>query len=123
MKFSSTERFKMHWYHLPTSASDIMIDKDFFLGFIKVHILYHASKEEIYGVEILDELSRHGYSLSPGTLYPALHLLERQSCLKSRKETVNGKVRKYYTITPEGREMLEKSKMKIRELVDEVLGS
>jgi len=100
-----------------------MIDKDFFLGFIKVHILHHASKEEIYGVEILDELRRHGYSLSPGTLYPALHLLERQGYLKSRKETVNGKVRKYYTITPEGSEMLEKSKMKIRELVDEVLGS
>ncbi len=98
-----------------------MIDKDFFLGFIKVHILYHASKEEIYGVEILDELRRHGYSLSPGTLYPTLHLLEKQSCLKSRRETVNGKVRKYYSITPEGLEILEKSKIKIRELVEEVL--
>ncbi len=98
-----------------------MIDKDFFLGFIKVHILYHASKEEIYGVEILDELRRHGYSLSPGTLYPTLHFLERQGYLRSRKETVNGKVRKYYTITPEGLEMLEKSKMKIKELIDEVL--
>ncbi|SNQ60634.1 PadR family transcriptional regulator [Candidatus Methanoperedens nitratireducens] len=100
-----------------------MIDKDFFLGFIKVHILHHARKEEIYGVEILDELRRHGYSLSPGTLYPTLHLLERKGYLKSRKETVNGKVRKYYAITPAGSEMLEKSKMKIRELVDEVLGS
>lgn len=100
-----------------------MIDKDFLLGFIKVHILHHASKEEIYGVEILDELRRHGYSLSPGTLYPTLHLLERQGYLKSRKENVHGKVRKYYAITPEGSEMLEKSKMKIRELVDEVLGS
>lgn len=99
-----------------------MIDKDFFLGFIKVHILHHASKEEIYGVEILDELKRHGYSLSPGTLYPALHLLERQGYLKSRKEVVNGKVRKYYSITPEGLEMLDKSKMKIKELVEEVLG-
>ncbi|HLB71055.1 MAG TPA: PadR family transcriptional regulator [Candidatus Methanoperedens sp.] len=99
-----------------------MIDKDFFLGFIKVHILHHASKDEIYGVEILDELRRHGYSLSPGTLYPALHLLERRGYLKSRKEIVNGKVRKYYSITSDGLEMLEKSKMKIRELVDEVLG-
>jgi len=98
-----------------------MIDKDFFLGFIKVHILHHASEEEIYGVEILEELRRHGYSLSPGTLYPTLHLLERQGHLKSRKETVNGKVRKYYSITPEGLEMLEKSKMKIKELIDEVL--
>lgn len=98
-----------------------MVDKGFFLGFIKVHILHHASEEEIYGVEILDELKKHGYSLSPGTLYPTLHNLERQGYLKSRKETVNGKVRKYYSITLEGLVMLEKSKMKIKELISEVL--
>jgi len=98
-----------------------MVDKGFFLGFIKVHILHHASEEEIYGVEILEELRKHGYSLSPGTLYPALHHLERQGYLKSRKEIVNGKVRKYYSITLEGLVMLEKSKMKIKELISEVL--
>ncbi len=91
------------------------------MGFIKIHILYHASKEEIYGVEILEELRGHGYTMSPGTLYPALHFLERNGYLKSRKEIVKGKVRKYYTITPQGLEMLEKSKAKIKELIDEIL--
>ena len=44
-----------------------MLDREFFLGFIKIHILYHASKEPIFGVEIAEELARHGYSISPGT--------------------------------------------------------
>ena len=58
--------------------------KDFFLGFIKIHILYHASREPIYGVEILEELERHGYRLSPGTLYPTLHRLEKEGYLESK---------------------------------------
>ena len=44
--------------------------RNFFLGFIKIHILYHASKEPIYGQEFSDELHRHGYEISFGTLYP-----------------------------------------------------
>ena len=52
--------------------------RNIFLGFIRIHILYHASKEEIFGVEIMRELKRHGYSISPGTLYPILHSLESQ---------------------------------------------
>lgn len=95
--------------------------KNIFLGFIRIHILYHASKEEIFGVEIMKELKRHGYSPSPGTLYPILHSLEKQKYLISRKETVKGKIRKYYKITKKGIDTLEKSKAKIRELVAEVL--
>ena len=95
--------------------------RNIFLGFIRIHILYHASKEEIFGVEIMKELKRHGYSISPGTLYPILHSLEKQKYLQSRKEVVNGKMRKYYKITRKGNNALDKSKEKIRELVDEVL--
>ncbi|MDR9460005.1 MAG: PadR family transcriptional regulator, partial [Dehalococcoidia bacterium] len=62
--------------------------KDFFLGFIKIHILYHASRDPIYGVEILEELGRHGYRLSPGTLYPTLHRLEKEGYLESRSKVV-----------------------------------
>ncbi|MBI4757489.1 MAG: helix-turn-helix transcriptional regulator, partial [Chloroflexi bacterium] len=43
--------------------------RDFFLGSIKVHILYHASQGPVYGIEMMEELRRHGYELSPGTLY------------------------------------------------------
>ncbi|MBM3155981.1 MAG: helix-turn-helix transcriptional regulator [Chloroflexi bacterium] len=95
--------------------------KDFFLGFIKIHILYHASKEPIYGLEILKELGRHGYKLSPGTLYPTLHRLESEGYLTVEKKVVEGKVRKYYSTTKRGRVVLSKSRAKIAELVEEVL--
>jgi len=94
--------------------------RNIFLGFIRIHILYHASKEEIFGVEIMKELKRHGYSISPGTLYPTLHSLENQKYLISRKKVVGGKVRKYYKITKKGSNVLDKSKIKIKELVNEI---
>ena len=95
--------------------------KDFLLGFIKIHILYHASKEPIYGVEIREELGRHGYQLSPGTLYPTLHLLESDGYLERQCRVVAGKVRNYYTITEKGRGALNEARGKIRELVTEVI--
>jgi len=98
-----------------------MLDREFFLGFIRIHILYHASKEQIFGVEIAEELARHGYSISPGTLYPLLHRLQKEGYLESISEVVNGRVRKYYRATAEGKLVLEQSKRKIRELVTEVI--
>jgi DNA-binding PadR family transcriptional regulator len=95
--------------------------KDFFIGFIKIHILYHASREPIYGVEIRDELERHGYRLSPGTLYPTLHRLERDGYLESSSKVVSGKVRKYYNITERGLIALNEARQKTAELVNEVL--
>ena len=98
-----------------------MLDREFFLGFIKIHILYHASKEAIFGVAITEELARHGYDLSPGTLYPVLHRLEKAGYLESASQVVNGRVRKYYQATAEGKQALEESKKKIKELVTEVI--
>lgn len=95
--------------------------KEFFLGFVKIHILYHASKEPIYGVWIQEELGRHGYRLSPGTLYPTLHRLEKDSYLERQSRVVAGKVRHYYTITEKGREALNEAREKIRELINEVI--
>ena len=98
-----------------------MIEREFFLGFIKIHILYHASKEPIFGLGIVEELIRHGYYLSPGTLYPTLHRLAKEGYLKQDSKLVGGKVRKYYTITESGLEVLKQARDKISELVDEVL--
>ncbi len=95
--------------------------KDFFLGFVKIHILYHASREPVYGAGLLEELGRHGYRLSPGTIYPALHRLQTEGYLDVRKRLVGGKVRKYYTITDRGLSVLKEAKRRIVELVDEVV--
>ena len=98
-----------------------MVDREFFLGFIKIHILYHAAREPIFGAEITLELARHGYKISPGTLYPTLHRLEREGYLKSSSAVVNGRVRKYYRATDGGKRVLEQARGKIRELVTEVI--
>ncbi len=98
-----------------------MLDREFFLGFIKIHILYHASKEPIFGVEIAEELARHGYSISSGTLYPTLHRLEKEGYLESISKVINGRMRKYYQATAEGKLVLKQSKKKIKELVTEVV--
>jgi PadR family transcriptional regulator PadR len=95
--------------------------RDFFLGFIKIHVLHHAAQEPIYGVAMIAELARHGYDLSPGTLYPLLHSLEEQGYLTRTDQVVDGRVRKYYAITDEGRAALQEAKHKIAELVQEVL--
>ncbi|HEC76207.1 MAG TPA: PadR family transcriptional regulator [Thermoplasmatales archaeon] len=98
-----------------------MLERKFFLGFIRIHLLYHASKSSIYGVEMIEELRRHGYNISPGTLYPILHSLEKEGFLVSESKNVDGKVRRYYRITKKGEKILREAKRKIKELIDEVM--
>jgi PadR family transcriptional regulator PadR len=95
--------------------------RDFFLGFIKVQLLHHASREPVYGVWFIEELARHDYHLSPGTLYPLLHNLEATGYLQREDRVVDGKVRKYYAITPLGKEALSEARTKINELVQEIM--
>jgi DNA-binding PadR family transcriptional regulator len=96
--------------------------REFFLGFIKIHILYHAAEGPVYGAELAEELAGHGYDLSPGTLYPTLHRLHEQGYLAREERVVGGRRRKYYTITEKGQAALEEARRKIAELVGEVLG-
>ena len=95
--------------------------REFFLGFIKIHILHHASKKAICGVWMIKELKRHGYAVGPSTVYPTLHQLEKLGYLKSKKVVVGGKRKIFYKITAQGLKVLGKSKGKIEELVNEVL--
>ena len=82
--------------------SELLI-RMFFGGFVRMHVLYHAVKEPIFGVEMMEELARHGYDVGAGTLYPMLHQLEEVGYLTSHTEVIAGKQRKYYRATPEGR--------------------
>ncbi len=95
--------------------------RDLLSGFIKIHILHHASQQPIYGLWLMEELARHGYTISPGTLYPTLHSLERAGYLTSEKRVVEGRQRRYYTITPAGEAALAEARARLVELVAEVL--
>ncbi len=96
------------------------MENEFFAGFIRLHILYHSAGEPIFGLGILRELRRHGYELSPGTLYPLLHRMEEKGLLKSEKELVAGKIRRVYTITDTGRQTFFEAREKVRELFGEL---
>ncbi len=98
-----------------------MVEREFFLGCIKIHRLYHAVKGAIFGAGIAQELARHGYSISPGTLYPTLHRMEKEGYLESKRRVIGGRVRRYYRATVEGRRVLRESRKKIGELVSEVM--
>ncbi len=58
-----------------------MTDKDLYGGMIRLHILHHAAKEPVFGLGIVEELRHHGYQLSPGTLYPMLHGMEKEGVI------------------------------------------
>jgi DNA-binding PadR family transcriptional regulator len=101
--------------------SDDPITRHFFNGFIRLHILYHAAKDAIYGAEIVEELARHGYRLSQGTLYPTLHFLESVGYLRSQRKAFHGRWRTLYRATPAGKKVLVEARDKLRQLLSEVI--
>ena len=97
-----------------------MKDADLYGGMIRLHILYHASREPVFGFGIMEELGRHGYKMSAGTLYPMLHSMEDAGYLRSRSRIVVGKMRRNYEITAKGRKALAAAKEKVTELFGEL---
>lgn len=96
------------------------IMRKFFLGFIQIHILHHAKKEPFYGSWMIQELKEHGYNMSPGTLYPILHNMEKSNLLNMQEQCIQGKIRKYYSITEFGQKVLEIAHLKTHELLNEI---
>lgn len=97
-----------------------MGDKELYSGMIRLHILFHASKGPIFGLWIIEELGRHDYKLSPGTIYPILHALEHKGYLRSAQKREGSQARRLYRTTPAGRKALAAAKIKVRELVGEL---
>ncbi|MDQ0208719.1 PadR family transcriptional regulator [Alkalicoccobacillus murimartini] len=91
-----------------------------FLGFIQIHILHHAKEHPIYGVWMVEELKEHGYDISSGTLYPILHSMESDGLLTKEERNVEGKIRKYYSITSNGEQVLDEARNKAYELFKEI---
>lgn len=97
-----------------------MRDKYLYQGLIRLHVLHHAVKEPIYGLAMIEELGRHGYKISAGTLYPVLHGLEAKGLLTSIEERTGSAARRVYHATPQGVEALAAAKTKVRELFGEL---
>lgn len=95
--------------------------REILLAFWKVHILHHASEEPIHGQWITTELRRHGYEISPGTLYPLLNRMARYGWLACRKNSRGARARKDYRLTAAGRKVLAVVREQIEELYEEVV--
>jgi DNA-binding PadR family transcriptional regulator len=96
-------------------------DQELYAGLIRLHILHHAAKGPVFGLWFIEELGRHGYKLSPGTLYPLLHGLERRGYLKSTSERSGKRLRRMYRATAAGRSALAAARQKVSELFGELL--
>jgi DNA-binding PadR family transcriptional regulator len=96
-------------------------DKDLYSGLIRLHVLHHAAEEPIFGLGMMEELARHGYRISAGTLYPLLQRLEKKGYLRSVEKRNGKSLRKVYRATPLGRKALIAAKAKVRELFHELM--
>jgi PadR family transcriptional regulator PadR len=94
--------------------------QDLYSGLIRLHILHHACEGEVFGLWMMEELGRHGYKLSAGTMYPLLHSLERRGLLISTEKREGSRYRRLYRITPAGRKALLAAKRKVSELFGEL---
>ena len=96
-------------------------DRDLYSGLIRLHVLHHAAEEPIFGLGMIEELGRHGYRISPGSLYPLLHGLEKKGYLRSSEQRNGRSLRKVYRATALGRKALGASKIRVRELFRELM--
>ncbi|HVB99365.1 MAG TPA: PadR family transcriptional regulator [Candidatus Dormibacteraeota bacterium] len=94
--------------------------RELYSGLIRLHVLYHACKAPIFGLGMIEELARHGYRLSPGTLYPLLDGLEKKGLLRSSRQQVDGRFRRVYRATPAGHKALRAAKRHVQELFGEL---
>jgi len=96
--------------------------REFLLTFWKIHILHHAEEHGVYGQWMLEELRHHGYRLSPGTLYPLLARMARRGWLRAT-EPKKARDARVYHITREGAQVLQRLRISLAELKNEVTPS
>jgi PadR family transcriptional regulator, regulatory protein PadR len=103
------------------TKSDGVADRDLYSGLIRLHVLHHAVEQPVFGLGMMEELARHGYRISPGSLYPLLRGLERKGYLRSTDQRNGRSIRRVYRATALGRKALAASKTKVRELFHELI--
>lgn len=98
-----------------------LADRDLYSGLIRLHVLHHAVEGPIFGLRMIEELGRHGYRISAGTMYPLLQGLKKKGYLRSAEQRNGKSLRQVYRATPLGRKALAASKIKVQELFHELI--
>lgn len=94
---------------------------NFLHGMVSLFVLHRAGQEPVYGGALSKSLQAMGYRISPGSLYPLLHSLERKRFLRCRTRIIRGRVRKYYQLTENGRSCLDTVRADLSGLVREII--
>jgi DNA-binding PadR family transcriptional regulator len=109
---------------MPVDLKSSPLVREVLLSFWKLHILHHAAEGTVYGQWMIGELRRHGYDISPGTLYPLLRRMETHGWLKPvNKRAANAHSRKEYRLTKLGVQALDLLREQLQELRRELLDS
>lgn len=104
------------------------INKELLKGSTVILLLTVLNEREMYGYELIKEIENKSdqvFVMKEGTLYPILHTLESEGLLNAYWSQQDGRKRKYYQITDEGkRQLQEKTKewIRFRTAVDTVIG-
>jgi PadR family transcriptional regulator PadR len=93
----------------------------FWQGILKFFVLHQAAQSPVYGGKLKKQLQDWDYDISPGSLYPLLHALEKGLLLKSRVKIFKGRARKYYDITDEGRAVLAQMQGELADVLARML--
>src|SRR2546423_12620393 len=104
------------------SAQELIdADRDLYSGLIRLHVMHHAAEEPIFGLGMIEELARHGYRISPGSLYPLLHGLEQKGYLRASRQRNGKSLRRGFPATAKGPKALNAAEHHVRELFPEPL--
>ena len=98
------------------------LGREVLLSLWKVHILHHAESQPVFGQWVIRELRRHGYEVSPGTIYPLLNRMEERGWLRLKVDPHAGpRARKEYSLTKQGKRVLAVLREQVGELYREVV--
>ena len=101
----------------------VNLSRDMTKGLVRLRVLHAATAGAVSGVELSDELAQAGHDVSPGTLYPLLHQMEKAGWLKSKGKTIKGKRRRYYRLTHKGQAQLDQALAALDRFLDGIRSS
>lgn len=108
---------------------NLKIDKELIKGSTAIIVLNLLSKQPMYGYQIIKEIDQQSegiFVFKEGTLYPLLHALEAEGSVESYwLESDEGRRRKYYRITQQGKKRLQQKNTEwtqFKNAVDKLIG-
>jgi len=105
---------------MKASEHNSEVHQDLYSNLIHLYVLHHACRQPTFGLQIIEEVARLGYKLSPGTMYPLLAALEKKGLLRSREVRSGGTARRIYCATAAGRKACSAARERVTRLLNAI---